>query len=96
MINASMRNYDYYTFGAQDGYGQETISEEPQGKVMLAIYTLSTAIGTNINYKDATYIALTQNKAINDSYVIKYGEEKLKVKYVIPFGRYYQAFLSEM
>ena len=96
MINATMRNYDYYLYGDNDGYGQATITDEVQGKVKMAIYTLSNTIGTNINYKDATYIALTQNKAINDSYVIKYGEEKLKVMYVIPFGRYHQVFLSEM
>lgn len=96
MINATMRNYDYFTIGAADEYGQEVISEAPQGKITLAIYTLSNTIGANIKYKDATYIALTQNKTINDSYVIQYGEEKLKVMYVIPFGRYYQAFLSEM
>lgn len=96
MINASMRNYEYYIIGAQDEYGQMTLSKEPQGKVMIAIYTLTTTTNTNVNYKDATYIALTQNRAINDSYVIKYGEEKLKVKYVMPFGRYYQVFLAEM
>ena len=96
MINASMRNYDYFTLGDKDSYGQEKLSEEVQGKIKLAIYTLSNTIGANIKYKDATYIALTQNKAINDSYVIQYGEEKLKVMYIIPFGRYYQAFLSEM
>jgi hypothetical protein len=78
MINATMRSYDYYTLGGLDEYGQEALTEETQGKVKLAIYTLSTTIGTNIKYKDATYIALTHNKDINDSYVIKYGEEKLK------------------
>ena len=96
MINATMRSYDYYTLGGLDEYGQEALTEETQGKVKLAIYTLSNTIGANIKYKDATYIALTQNKTINDSYVIKYGEEKLKVMYVIPFGKYYQAFLAEM
>jgi hypothetical protein len=96
MINATMRNYDYFTLGERDAYGQETLTEEIQGKVKLAIYTLSNTLGTNIKYQDATYIALTQDKAINDSYVIKYGEEKLKVMYVIPFGRYHQVFLSEM
>jgi hypothetical protein len=96
MINATMRSYDYYTLGGLDEYGQEALTEETQGKVKLAIYTLSTTIGTNINYKDATYIALTHNKDINDSYVIKYGEEKLKVMYVIPFGKYHQVFLAEM
>jgi hypothetical protein len=96
MINATMRTYDYFTFGEKDEYGQEILSEEVQGKIRLAVYTISTTIGTNINYKDATYIALTKNKAINDSYVIKYGEEKLKVLYTIPFGRYNQVFLAEM
>lgn len=96
MINATMRNYDYFTLGGKDEYGQEVIPNEAQGKIKLAIYTLSNTIGANIKYKDATYIALTQNKDINDSYVIQYGEEKLKVMYVIPFGRYYQAFLAEM
>jgi hypothetical protein len=96
MINATMRNYDFYTFGKLDAYGQETLSSQPQGKIKLAIYILSTAIGTNINYKDATYIALTRNRAIDDSYVIQYGEEKLKVLYTIPFGKYTQVFLAEM
>jgi hypothetical protein len=96
MINATMRSYDYFTFGGKDEYGQEILSPEAQGRVRLAIYTLSTTIGTNINYKDATYIALTHNKSINDSYVIQYGEEKLKVLYTIPLGRYNQVFLAEM
>lgn len=96
MINATMRTYDYYTLNGKDEYGQEVLTENIQGKVKLAIYTLSNTIGTNIKYKDSTYIALTQNKAINDSYVIQYGEEKLKVQYVIPTGRYYQVFLGEM
>lgn len=96
MINATMRTYNYYTLGGMDEYGQELLTEDIQGKIKLAIYTLSNTIGTNIKYKDATYIALTQDKAINDSYVIEYGEEKLKVMYVIPFGRYHQVFLAEM
>lgn len=96
MINATMRTYNYYTLGGMDEYGQELLTEDIQGKIKLAIYTLSNTIGTNIKYKDATYIALTQDKTINDSYVIEYGEEKLKVMYVVPFGRYHQVFLAEM
>lgn len=96
MINATMRTYNYYTLGSMDEYGQELLTQDIQGKIKLAIYTLSNTIGTNIKYKDATYIALTQDKTINDSYVIEYGEEKLKVMYVVPFGRYHQVFLAEM
>lgn len=96
MISANMRNYNYFTFGAKDSYGQEVLNEEVQGTITLAIYTLSNTIGTNIKYKDATYIALTHNKAIDDSFVIQYGDKKLKVLYTIPMGKYNQVFLSEM
>lgn len=96
MIIRDMRNYDYYTYGAKDSYGQATLNEEPQGTIKMAIYTISTTIGTNINYKDSTYIALTHDKIINDNYVIKYGDKKLKVLYVIPSGKLTEVFLCEM
>lgn len=96
MISANMRYYDYYTFGDKDEYGQEVLSDEVKGSILLAIYTISNTIGTNIKYKDATYIALTYNKIIDDSYVIKYGDKKLKVLHTIPMGRYNQVFLAEM
>lgn len=96
MINRTMRDYDYFTFGSEDEYGQQVLNEEVQGTIKLAIYSVSNTIGTNINYKDATYVALTHNKSINDSYVIQYGEEKLKVLYTIPGDRFIQVFLSEM
>jgi hypothetical protein len=96
MINPNMKDYDYFTLGGKDEYGQEIISQDPIGKIKLSIHSTSTTIGTNINYKDATYLALTHDKNINDSYVIIYGDEKLKVLYVIPSGRYTQVFLAEM
>ena len=34
------------------------------------------------------------DKAVNESYVIQYGNTKLKVKYVNPIGRYTQVFLT--
>lgn len=90
-----MKEYNYSTLGSKNEYGQE-IETLAQDTVKLAIYSVSNTIGTNINYKDATYIALTHNKSINDTYIIHYGEEKLKVLYTIPSGRYTQVFLSEM
>ena len=96
MINANLRDYDFFTFGANDECGQAELSKEVQGTINAAIYSLSTTIGNTVKYKDATYILLTKDNSINDSYVIKYGEEKLKVLYTIPMGRFTQAFLSEM
>lgn len=95
MINCDMRNYDYFTFGEKDAYGQPTLSPEAQGTLKMAIYITSQSIQDNINYKQANYIGLTQG-AVNDSYVIQYGNEKLKVLYVNPKGKLKQVFLARI
>lgn len=94
MINSSMRAYDYYLIGVDNGYGQITLTPEKQGEVQLSINTLTKAVTDDIRYSNASYLGLTQDKAINDTYVIQYGNELLKVLYVIPEGRYTQVFLS--
>ena len=103
MINAQMKEYIYYRYNSDtDAYGQLTLIKdadgEPviQGTVKIAINNSSTAIQENIRYKDATYIGLTLNKSIDDTYVIQYGDERLKVLYVTPQGRYRQVFLNSI
>ena len=103
MINAQMKEYSYYRYNSDtDAYGQLTLIKddngEPviQGTVKIAINNSSTAIQENIRYKDATYIGLTLNKSIDDTYVIQYGDERLKVLYVTPQGRYRQVFLNSI
>ena len=91
-----MKTYNYSTFGALDEYGQETLSTEPIGTVKMALNASNITTGDNIKYKDATYSGLTLDNSINDSFVIHFGEEKLKVLYVMPFGRYKQVFLKEI
>lgn len=95
MINCDMRNYDYFTFGDIDEYGQKRLSETAQGSIKMAIYTTSQSIQDNINYKQANYIGLT-TKPINDSYVIEYGDSRLKVLYIIPKGKLKQVFLANI
>lgn len=94
MINADMRFYDYFTYREEDAYGQPQLSEK-QGSIKMAINTTSQNIQDSIQYKGATYIGLT-HAAIDDSYVIQYGEEKLKVLYIQPKGRYKQVFMAEL
>lgn len=96
MINRDIRSYDYYTYGEKNQYGQETLSTDVKGTIKMAIYSQSTTLSANVKYRDAKYIGFTQDKTINDKYVIQYGEEKLKVLYIIPFGRYSQIFLGAM
>lgn len=95
MINADFRLYNYFTFGEDDGYGQLVLSDAPVGQVKMAINITSQSIQDNINYKDAQYIGLTHAE-VDDTYVIEYGNGRLKVLYVNPKGRYNQVFLKEM
>ena len=103
MINAQMKEYNYFLYSSEpDVYGQTTLIKdengEPavQGTIKMAINNTSTAIQDNLRYKDATYIGLTLNKFIADTYVIQYGNERLKVLYVNPQGRYRQVFLNSI
>lgn len=95
MINAAMRTYDYFTFGEKDAYGQNKLSDTVQGTIKIAIYSTGTNVQDNINYADCNYIGLTMAQ-IDDSYVIQYGTEKLKVQYVQPKGRFKQVFLKRI
>ncbi len=94
MINADMRIYDYYTLGKDNGYGQAAISTEPQGQIKIAINITSQSIQDNIVYKKAEYIGLTQEE-IDDTCIIVYDNEFLKVTYVNPKGRYKQVYLAK-
>jgi hypothetical protein len=96
MINAKMRSYNYYTLGEANAYGQPTLPTKdstPVGTIKIAISTTSQAVQDNVNYKDCSYIGLTQAK-VNDTYVIEYEEELLKVLYINTDGRYTQVFLQ--
>jgi hypothetical protein len=95
MINADMRLYNYFTLGEQDEYGQQVISNEPVGQVKMAINISSQAVQDNINYIGATYVGLTHAK-VDDTFVIEYGEERLKVLYVNNKGRLNQVFMASL
>ena len=95
MINTDIKNYEYYSYGDKDAYGQPELSKEVQGSVKMAIYTTTQTVQDNIKYKDASYIGLTTG-IITDKEVIKYGDNLLKVLYVQPRGRFKQVFMKEI
>lgn len=97
MINSNMRFYDYFTIGANNGYGQPQMPSadaEPVGSIKMAITTSNQSVQDNINYKDAQYVGLTRDNDVNDTYIIQYGKERLKVLYVNPEGRMKQVFMK--
>lgn len=96
MINAQMRQYEYFTYGKNDAYGQPQLSTEPQGTIQMAINISSQSTTDNILYKECSYIGLTNDAEVNDTYVIQYEKERLKVLYVNDKGRMKQVFLSRM
>ena len=94
MINADMRLYNYFTLGTKDEYGQQTTNDEVAGQIKMAINVSSQSVQNNINYSGATYIGLTHAK-VDDTYVIEYGNERLKVLYVNDKGRLKQVFMAQ-
>ena len=97
MINTAMRFYDYFTLGELDEYGQlqQPDYTTPKGIVKMAINISSQSIQDNIRYQDATYIGLT-HADVNDTYIIDFKGEKLKVLYVNDMGRLKQVFLKNI
>lgn len=95
MINTNMRIYNFFTLGTDDGYGQSVLPDQPSGTIKISIDITSQSIQDNINYKNCQYIGLTQDTAIDDTYIIDYEGKKLKVLYVNPRGKLKQVFLSE-
>lgn len=96
MINRDMRFYNYFTFGEADAYGQPQLSKDIQGSVEMCINTISQSIQDNIRYRDASYIGLTLDSKIDDTFVIEYEKERLKVLFVNPKGRFKQVFLTNL
>lgn len=94
MINTNMREYDYYTYGDLNGYGQPALSEEVKGKIKMSVFVSSQSVQDNINYKNAQLVGLTHNKDVSDKYVIDIKGVKYKVLYVNPQGKYNQVFLG--
>lgn len=98
MINTEMALYPFYTIGELNNYGQVKLPANdatPSGFIKMAIYTTSQSIQDNIKYKDAAYIGLTQAN-VDDTYIIQYEKERLKVLYVQPKGRYKQVFMKNI
>lgn len=95
MIATQMRNYKYFTFGANDAYGQPQMVEA-EDTVKVAINLASQSVQENPLYGGAQYTGLSLNKAIDATYVIEYGDVKLKVLYSNPLGKYNQIFLARM
>lgn len=96
MINANMRLYDYFTLGTKDEYGQTAMPDKdatPVGKVKMAINLTSQSVQDNINYVGAQYVGLTHAN-VDDTYIIAFGNERLKVLYVNPVGRLNQVFMA--
>ena len=88
MINSQMKQYPYYLYGnTTNSYGEITANTTvPTGSIEMAINIISQSTEESILYSGCEYIGLTRQE-VNDNYVIQYGNEILKVKYVNPIGR---------
>ena len=96
MINADMRNYDYYLYGEEDEYGQLQAPNIVAGTIKMSIDTVVQRIQDSVIYNESEFIGLTHDKNVSDKYIIQYGDMKLKVLYVNPKGRFRQVYMSRM
>ena len=101
MINANMREYNYFLISAEpNNYGQHILIKnengEPkiQGTIKMAISIASQSITENITYKGANYVGITQDKNMSDHFVINYDGKLLKVQYITD-SRFRIAYLGE-
>lgn len=95
MINTAMRTYRYYTYGLENEYGQQNTFSKPAGFIKMAIYLTAQNTQSNPLYESATFVGLTFAD-IDETFVIEYGKDKLKVLYVNPLGRYKQVYLTRV
>lgn len=96
MINTQMRVYNYSKINTvNDDYGQPQTIEEA-GTIKMSINFGSETLQEHPLYSGAQYTGLTLDKNVNATYIIQYGEEKLKVLYVNTKGKYTQVFMARM
>lgn len=98
MINTKYCVYNFFTLGPSDAYGQQTVSQQPTGQIKAAIFTRSQSAQDNILYQDAQFVGITYDTKVNDTYIIEYGTERLKVLYCSQTAqnRPRQIFLARM
>lgn len=101
MVNANMREYNYFLISAEtNSYGQHTLIKnengepEIQGTIKIAISIASQSVNENITYKGANYVGITQDKNMTDHYVINYNGRLLKVQYITD-SRFRIAYLGD-
>lgn len=79
----------------RDKYGDLVLKANEVGVIDMAIYLHTQSTTDDIRFQNADYIGLT-NDTVNDQYIIYYHDERLKVMYVNPFGRYKQVFMQKI
>lgn len=94
-INNQMKSYNYYTTGALNDYGQPVIDTTPKGTIEMAINIRTFTTKDYILYSSAEYIGLTA-APVDDTYIIEYGAERLKILYVNKIGRLNQCIMERM
>lgn len=89
--------YDYYQYEGKDSYGQPMLSTEAKGTINMAIINTVKSVNDSADYLREEFLGLTWDKDIDDTYVIQYGDKRLKVLYVITAPRLKsQVIMTEM
>lgn len=87
MINREWANATVLSYTqSKDAYGQRTVGNESRDiKVVLRLFQNNMV--ADIRYNDATHLALTADKTVNDSDELVVNGKTYKVMYVVPSPR---------
>lgn len=81
-VNATVLSYTQ----SKDAYGQRTVGNESRDiEVVLRLFQNNMV--ADVRYNDATHLALTADKEVNDSDELVVNGKTYKVMYVVPSPR---------
>ena len=94
VINRDMRQAQVYTIGENDEYGQPTLNPENPITIQLTFGLYNHSPVEDPRYQDVMYTGLTHYN-LTDKNVVQIGDAQFKVKFVNPYGRLNQVFLTD-
>lgn len=94
-IKSHMKEYPIYKTIVNE-YGEHLEEEKYFKNSLISIYLQSQDKNNIITLSDSVYLGLTSDNDIDTNCIIHYGDKKLKVTLINPFGRLIQLSMDEI
>lgn len=95
MINREWKTATLFSFApGTDEYGQKRTKSQEEREIAVILKNYQHSIVSDVRFDDATDLALTPDKEVNEENEIVCGDHAYQVLYVIPSGRLNQLILK--